>query len=151
MRRAPHRLLSVSLLVLVVGCASSLRLTRDPRADRLADLRAEYFAMNPDSPYRNNVERGEVVKGMDAFGVLASWGSPERRARDEDAAERWVYVDTDENSGNSIEYALSFREGLVDSWTTLRHAYGGPALRDDSNLATTPPADAPTGKQVPKE
>jgi hypothetical protein len=144
--------LSVALLVLVVGCASSLQLTRDPRPDRLADLRAEYFAMNPDSPYRNNVERGEVVKGMDAFGVLASWGSPERRARDEDAAERWVYVDTDENSGNSIEYALSFREGLLDSWSTLRHAYGGPALRQqESNVVATPSADAPAGKQVPKE
>ncbi len=150
MRRAPHRLLSVSLLVLVVGCASSLQLTRDPRPDRLADLRAEYFAMNPDTPFRGNVERGEVVKGMDPFGVLASWGSPERRARNEDAAERWVYIDTDENSGDAIEYALSFKGGVLDSWSMLRQRYGGPALRDEQNIATTP-AEAPTGKRVPQD
>jgi hypothetical protein len=149
MRRAPHRLLSVSLFVLV-GCASSLQLTRDPRPDHLADLRAEYFAMNPDTPFRGNVERGEVVKGMDPFGVLASWGSPERRARNEDAAERWVYVDTDEDSGDAIEYALSFRGGVLDSWSMLRQRYGAPALRDDQSIATTP-ADAPGGKRVPND
>jgi hypothetical protein len=150
MRRAPHRLLSVSLLVLSIGCASSLRLMREPSPDRLADLRAEYFAMNPETPYRGNVERGEVVKGMDPFGVLASWGSPERRARDADAAERWVYIDTDENSGDSVEYALSFRAGVLDSWSTLRHTSGGQALRDESTVAATP-AEAPTGKRVPQD
>ena len=106
--------------------------------------------MNPDTPYRGNVERGEIVKGMDPFGVLASWGSPERRARDQDAAERWVYIDTDENSGDAIEYALSFRGGVLDSWSMLRQRYSGPALRDEETTLAFP-ADAPVGKRVPKE
>jgi hypothetical protein len=119
----------------------------------LDDLRAEYLAMNPDSPYRDNVVRGEIVKGMDAFGVLASWGSPERRAREENAAERWVYVDADQDSGDSIEYALQFRDGTLNGWKTLRRSAGGPAMRSSENAATSaPPTEAiTTGKKVPKE
>lgn len=154
MRRAPFRLLPVSLLVtLLFGCSPSLlRLSHDPNPERLADLRAEYYSMNPDSPYREQVSRGEVVKGMDIFGVIAAWGSPERRTRDESTAERWVYIDTDQDSGDEVEYALLFKDGLLNAWQSRRSTGGDTAVRKAPNdeRPNAQPAEAPMGKRVPK-
>jgi hypothetical protein len=153
MCRTPLGRLSVTLLLLLaMGCAaSSLQLTRGASEPYVADLRAEYLRSRPDSPYCTQVSRGEVVAGMDMFGVLAAWGHPVRRARENRDFEQWVYLDVDEDSGDAVEYSLAFVEGILDGWKTRVHKSGGLAYRWDEK--TTPPtkSEPPGGKQVPQD
>jgi hypothetical protein len=122
--------------------------TREPY---VADLRAEFFKAYPDSPYGEKVRTGEVVAGMDMYEVLASWGNPARRTR-EHSQEQWVYFDVDEQSGDAIEYSLSFREGILENWRTRVHRQSGLAYRADREKIdeSVTPAEPPTGKRVPK-
>jgi hypothetical protein len=147
MRRIPLWLLSVSVLLLLVGCSTTLKLNHAKRPAYLSELRAEYLAENPNGPYSERVYHGEVVKGMDLYGVLASWGYPERRTHDSAIQETWTYVDGDELSGDSVEYVLGFREGVLHEWYSTMLSTG---MVPVSQLPTPPPLTAePTGKSVP--
>jgi hypothetical protein len=149
MRRAPLWLLPVSVVFLLVGCSSTLRLSQENRPAYLAELRAQYLASNPRAPYRAQVTRGEIVKGMDTIGVLAAWGHPERRVREGMDAEHWLYVDQDKDSGDRISYALVFHKGILDEWSMSRENTGMRAVQK-SPTATPIPAEKPKGKPVPE-
>jgi hypothetical protein len=151
MRRAPQWLLSVSAVALLAGCASSLQLHQGTRPADLSELRAEYRSGNPKSPYLANVHRGEVVKGMDRLGVLASWGYPERRVRDGDG-ERWVYVEEDDASGDRVTYELAFLKGVLQNWDMGRLTTGmGPVSSGDTTAPPVPVAgNEPGSKIVPQ-
>jgi hypothetical protein len=151
MCRTPLGRLSVSLLVLLVtGCAaSSLQLSSPPQDPYLADLRAEFLKSHPDNPYCVQVSRGEVVAGMDMFGVLAAWGQPAGRAIQKGNFEQWVYFDVDEDSGDALEYSLSFVEGVLDAWRTRVHKSGGLPYRWETTPVSTLAPDPPPGKRVP--
>jgi hypothetical protein len=149
MRRAPQWLLPVSAVFLLAGCSSTLRLSNENRPAYLAELRAQYLASNPAAPYRTHVSRGEVVKGMDTIGVLASWGHPERRVREGMDAEHWLYIDEDKDSGDRISYALVFHRGILDEWSMSRENSGMRAVQT-SPAAKTTPAEKPKGKPVPE-
>jgi hypothetical protein len=150
MRRTPLGLLSVSAVFLLVGCATTLQLSQEKQPAYLSELRAEYLSENPNGQYCDQVTRGLVVKGMDRFGVLASWGYPEKRTREGMTKERWVYIDADESSGDTIEYTLAFLDGVLQDWYSTRLTTGmTPVVRD--HVPTTPPAKTDTaGKTVPK-
>jgi hypothetical protein len=153
MRRTPQRLLPVSLLLLLpMACAPGLRLAEDVHPAYVDDLRAEYLKRNPQSPYLEQVARGEVVKGMDVFGVLAAWGHPERRSRDDPQSEHWVYIDTDPGNGDVTEYMLAFKQGVLSAWQTHRFSPDASALRDtDDGRAVSPPGARNLGKKVPNQ
>jgi hypothetical protein len=116
----------------------------------VAQLRSEYNLRNPDSPYRENVSRGEVVCGMDMFGVLASWGLPQGRKQDGVDGERWVYIDVDEVTNRQIGYAVVFRSGLVKSWNTYREKSAVQNLYSQTDTAPPPPPPN-SGKPIPTE
>ncbi len=151
MRRAPQWLLPVSAVFLLAGCGSNLRLTKESTPAYLPDLRAQFYAEYPSTPYKDNVDRGEVVKGMDRFGVLASWGYPERRTRQGLVQERWVYVVTDEASGDSIEYMLAFKNGVLKNWNATRWTTGMIPLRPQTKHVDPPDTKTDAGgKDIPQ-
>ena len=150
----------VLLFLLATGCtSSSLQLLQEP-SPYLTDLRSEYFTVNPDTPYRNDVTVGTVVPGMERFDVLASWGHPAQRVREDVGREQWTYFDVDVDSGDAVEYRLLFRNGLFDSWTSRTHKETGLAFKgrvdnsvDDiypAGESTEPRTEATSGKKVPK-
>ena len=149
MRRTPLWLLSVSVFFLFAACATTLQLSPDSRPAYLSDLRAEYLAENPNGAYSDHVRSGQVVKGMDRFGVLASWGYPEKRARQGMVQETWTYVDKDESSGDTVEYVLDFRDGVLQEWQSTRMVTGMTPIRDNP---LPPPVTATEtgGKPVPQ-
>jgi hypothetical protein len=120
-----------------------------PRPD-LVDLRAEYLAAHPDSPYLEHVNRGEIVKGMDVYSVIASWGRPGHRAPEGDTIERWLYVDEDEASGQRFGYALEFRGGTLNRWHTYRPSTGLKTGEPGKTPAPTTEQRS-TGKTIPKD
>ncbi len=152
MRRAPQWLLPVSgvLLLVIAACGASTLRRSEPDFSDLADLRSEYIARHPEGPYCENVIRGEIVKGMDVFGVIASWGLPERRVQDGVDFERWLYVDLDDTAAQTVGYALEFERGVLKSWDVQRAGIGL-KTRDQSDMSTFPPAPVPQGKPVPTD
>ncbi len=153
MRRAPQWLLPVSgvLLVLLAACgASTLRRSQGELSD-LASVRSEYLSRNPDNPYNENVVRGEIVRGMDMKAVTASWGLPEKKVQDGVDFERWLYVDVDNISNESVGYALQFEKGVLKVWNVQR-----PGLplksRETVGFSNAPmPENNPKGKVVPTD
>jgi len=152
MRRAPHWLLSVSAVFLLTGCATTLQLSQEKRPAYLSELRAQYAVENPASAYTDQVNHGRVVKGMDRFGVLASWGYPEKRLREGMKIETSTYVDVDDSSGATVQYALAFRDGVLEDWCSTRLTTGMVPVASSVPAAPAPPpsnADL-TGKSVPQ-
>lgn len=152
MCRAPQRLLSVSgvLLLCIAACASSgLRRTQVVEPD-LVNLRSEYLAQNPESPFREQVSRGEIVKGMDLYGVLAAWGPPQHRSRDGDEFQRWLYVDLDDAMNQQVGYALEFEDGRLKSWDVHRSSIGL-KTRDFTEQPPPPTPETIRGKPVPTD
>lgn len=150
MRRIPLWLLPVSAVFLVAACATTLRLSQEKRPAYLSELRAQYVAEFPNSEYLEQVNAGQVVKGMDRFGVLASWGYPEKRVRDGTMSEAWTYVDMDESSGDTIEYTLAFLDGVLKDWQTARLTTGMTPIKNDVPPPMPPVNTEPSGKPVPQ-
>jgi hypothetical protein len=152
MRRAPQWLLPVSsVLPIVMAACGTSHLSRSPVEEPdLVNVRTEYLTRHPDSPYRDYVSRGKIVKGMDTFGVLASWGLPTSRAQYGMDGERWLYVDVDDVSNEPIGYALAFRKGVLKSWDMHRASGSGLKVRESSAPSDAPKdTDTQKGKPVP--
>lgn len=152
MRRAPQWLLPVSgvLLVLIAACgASTLRRSNVDLTD-LAPLRSEYLARHPGGPYCDKVSNGEIVKGMDVFGVIASWGLPQRRVPDGEDFERWLYLDMDAVSNEQVGYELQFEKGVLRAWNVQRPGLGL-KTRDTVDPLAPPNQEPPKGKPVPTD
>lgn len=149
-RTLPGRWSVPFLLLLTAGCASSsLQLLHDP-PPYLGDLRSEYFTSNPDSPYRDAVQRGTVVTGMGRFDVLASWGHPELRVSNATDQEKWTYLDVDTNSGDAVVYDLVFQNGVLEHWSSRNVKNTGAAYNSKHEEWThIVPAEPPSGKKVP--
>jgi hypothetical protein len=150
-RTLPGRWSVPFLLLLTAGCASSsLQLLHEP-PPYLGELRSEYFTSNPDSPYRAAITRGTVVTGMGRFDVLASWGHPEARVRDNTDQEKWTYLDVDADSGDAVVYDLTFQDGVLERWSSRAVKNTGLAYRSKNEelSRTVPSAEPPSGKRVP--
>lgn len=79
----------------------------------------------PDGPHNDCINRGEVVKGMTLYEVLASWGIPDRRLVADTGRERWVYVILDDLSMDWVCYEYDFTNNLLVDWTSTRSNANG--------------------------
>ena len=99
-----------ALLVLITVCfAASCSYVPRMRNEspETANLRSQYLSSHPNGPHNEQIQRGEVTKGMDAMEVVASWGIPERRTgRLASKEELWRYTARDEHSGDFVIYEL---------------------------------------------
>jgi hypothetical protein len=118
----------------------------------LVSLRYDYLTQYPNSPFRENVSRGEIVKGMDVYSVLAAWGAPQHRSQADEESQRWLYLDLDDDKNQQVAYALEFGDGLLKSWDVHRSGIGL-KTRDSSNKQPPPvePTNPPSGKPLPTD
>jgi hypothetical protein len=153
MRRAPQWLLPVSsvLLLMLAACgASTLRRSQIDISD-LGSVRSEYLTRNPDSPFNDNVTRGEIVRGMDTFAVTASWGLPASKVQDGSDFQRWLYVDVDDVVNESVGYALEFEKGVLKSWNVQRPGIGLKTRDTVDPLGPPKQATPQKGKSLPTD
>jgi hypothetical protein len=133
---------------LLAACGASTLRRSQSDFTNLAEVRTEYLVRHPDSPFSEQVARGEIVRGMDTFAVTASWGLPERRVNDGIDFERWLYVDVDDVVDESVGYALVFEKGVLRTWDVQRPGIGL-KTRESTDAAAIPRTEAPRGKPVP--
>ena len=104
----------------------------------IRELRDDYLANFPDGANNDHIKRGEIVKGMSLFEVLASWGIPDARVvAEEGSRERWIYVLLDDLSLDWIGYEYEFNGNQLVDWTTTRNVSNGLPL-DTPDLRRTP-------------
>lgn len=133
----------------LAGCAGTPPSRTETAAIR--DLRNDYFRTFPEGPNNDHIRRGEVVKGMNLFEVLASWGIPDARVvSNEGSKERWLYVLLDDLSLDWICYEYEFAGNALIDWSTTRNVANGlslgtPDLRPD---ALSLPAWATSSQQT---
>lgn len=94
----------------------------------ISELREDYLKEFPDGTNNDHIRRGEVVRGMTLYEVLASWGVPDRRLVSDKGQERWVYVLMDELSMDWVCYEYDFRNNALLDWTSTRSNANGFAL-----------------------
>jgi hypothetical protein len=80
--------------------------------------------------------RSEVVLGMDALEVLASWGVPEKRlAKSSENKEEWTYTSRDKYSPDYVVYELVFVDRLLSRWYIDRSTTGAGVTGGDAESA----------------
>jgi hypothetical protein len=151
----PAVFLALATIAPLTSCSPNPRIISGTESDYLLQLRAEYLAANPDGAYNEYIKRGEVVKGMDILEVLASWGHPEVRKKENALTEHWIYREVDEDSKDWVLFTFTFRRTVLAEWDLMRHfAAGGrvdvPEGRDRTSLTrgeyTTSGSGAPKKK-----
>ena len=129
--RIRRRHLAHCLLILVIACATSCATAPPARIETPAirDLREDYFRTFPEGPHNDHIRRGEVVRGMSLFEVLASWGIPDARVVSAQGdQERWMYVLLDDLSMDWVSYEYEFRNNALFTWSTSRNVANGLTL-----------------------
>lgn len=113
----------VVLFAMLVSCSHSPKTLRDSEAIR--QIRLDYIRNNPDSPYKDYILKGEVVKGMNFMSVLASWGLPNvRRISEGLVYEHWIYYTQDKAAGVWNIYELIFRDQTLVGWKIDKNIAG---------------------------
>jgi hypothetical protein len=114
MKVRPH-IIAALLVVCTIGC-SGISTVEQANLTKL-ESREHFIAMNPNSLFCEYIRNGEIVRGMNIYEVIASWGLPNvylvsRR----DPSENWIYYVEDPDSRSILIYTLTFREDLLDTW-----------------------------------
>jgi hypothetical protein len=123
-----------TLMAAATGCATAPPARMETPA--IAELRADYLKEFPDGPNNEHVRRGEIVKGMTLYEVLASWGVPDRRLVTSAGHERWVYVMMDDLSMDWVAYEYDFRNNALVDWDTARSNTNGFSLDTETQRAS---------------
>ena len=129
--RTRFRHLALGGFVLVAACLGACATAPPSRPDTPAirALREDYLRAFPDGANNEHIKRGEVVRGMSLYEVLASWGIPDARVVSvKGNQERWVYVLLDDLSLDWICYEYEFRNNALIDWTTTREVANGFSL-----------------------
>jgi hypothetical protein len=130
-RRNSRYQVALSLWIVASACLFGCAASPPSRVETPAirELRDDFLRTFPDGPNHDHIRRGEVVRGMNLFEVLASWGIPDARVvSTEGNRERWVYVLLDDLSLDWICYEYEFRGNELVDWSTTRNVANGLSL-----------------------
>ena len=128
-RNRVRHLACIALTALATGAAGCATMPPSrTETPAISQLREDYFREFPNGPNNDHVRRGEIVKGMTLYEVLASWGIPDRRLATDTGHERWVYVLLDDLSMDWVVYEYDFRNNALADWTTTRSNQNGFSL-----------------------
>ena len=113
----------VCILAGVTACATAP--PRRTETTAIRQIREEYLRTYPEGPHNAEINRGEIVKGMSLYEVLASWGIPDlRRVSSERDREEWTYVLLDDNAVDWVSYDCVFHGNQLVEWFMNRNAGG---------------------------
>jgi hypothetical protein len=95
------------------SCVSTVeRVNRTPMASR-----EDYVKLHPDCVHGGSIVNGEIVRGMSAHEVLASWGLPNVYIVTRSSpTEQWIYYLKDRDSLAMLIYTLTFADDTLQVW-----------------------------------
>ena len=110
----PH-LIAALLLVVMLGCSG---VSTVERADLTkVESREHFIDLNPNSLFCEHIRNGEIVRGMNIYEVIASWGLPNvYLVSQENVSENWIYYVEDRDSRSILIYTLTFSDDKLETW-----------------------------------
>ena len=106
---------AVALLATSYGCSCVSTVERATLTPPAA--RAEYVRIHPDGAHNDCVRNGEIMRGMSAHEVVASWGLPHVYVLTKTSpSERWIYYVKDRDSLAMLIYTLGFADDTLRVW-----------------------------------
>ena len=115
MKTRPHMIAALLVVAVMLGCSG---VSTVERADltRL-ESREHFIELNPNSLFCEYVRNGEIIRGMNIYEVIASWGLPNvYLVSRKDHSENWIYYVEDRDSRSILIYTLIFRENMLEAW-----------------------------------
>jgi hypothetical protein len=107
---------AVALLTTSYGCSCVSTVERANLTP--AVTRAEYIRLHPDASHNDCIRNGEIVRGMSAHEVVASWGLPNVYVLTRSSpSEQWIYYIKDRDSLAMLVYTLGFADDTLRVWT----------------------------------
>ena len=114
MKPRPH-MIAALLVVVMLGC-SGISTVEQANFTRL-ESREHFIESNPNSLFCEYVRNGEIIRGMNIYEVLASWGLPNvYLVSQKGPGENWIYYVEDLDSRSVLIYTLSFRDNTLETW-----------------------------------
>lgn len=108
--------LPAAILVLVMcGCSCVSTVERENLTT--AASRDEYIKLHPDGTHNDCIMNGEIVRGMSASEVVASWGLPNVYIVTKTSPdEQWIFYVKDRDSLSMLIYTLGFADDTLRAW-----------------------------------
>ncbi len=114
MIRSAHLLVVLGAIVLL-GCSGVSMIERENLTR--PEAREEFVVNNPGGSYNEFIRNGEIVKGMDIYEVMASWGLPNvYLVSNSEPLEHWIYYVQNEDSRSILIYTLTFDDDCLHEW-----------------------------------
>ncbi len=115
MKTRPHMIAALLVVSIMLGC-SGVSTVEQADLTRL-ESREHFIELNPNSLFCEYVRNGEIIRGMNIYEVIASWGLPNvYLVSRQDHSENWVYYVEDRDSRSILIYTLTFREEMLETW-----------------------------------
>lgn len=128
---------AAALLLVSCGCSCVSTIERANLVPVCS--REEYIRLHPESVHNDCIKNGEIVRGMSAHEVVASWGVPNvyivARAV---PSEQWIYYVRDRNSLVMLIYTLSFTEDTLKTWNVDQKRFVGQEIVSSSESLELP-------------
>lgn len=126
-------LCACAVLAASLGCScvsTAERIDRTP-----VESREAYVTSHPDCAYGESIKSGEIVRGMCAPEVIASWGLPNVYAVSKSSpTEQWIYYLKDRESLTMLIYTLTFADDTLQVWDIDQKRFVGQGIVSSDDL-----------------
>jgi hypothetical protein len=151
---AMHRLLSLlgaAFMLFHLGCSCTSSVERENFT--APEARQEYITEHPAGSYNENIQEGEITRGMNVYEVIASWGLPNVYMLSKTGPEEyWVYYVEDEGVSAIIIYTLAFSDDILEDWEIdMKRFTGESTIVIDSGGITAPVVPGSSTKKAGSE
>jgi hypothetical protein len=115
------------LLVIMSGCSCVSTMERANLTT--AASREEYVKLHPDGTHNDCIMNGEIVRGMSAPEVVASWGLPNVYIVTKTGPdEQWIFYVKDRDSLSMLIYTLGFADDTLRAWEVEQKRFVGQGI-----------------------
>lgn len=136
-------LIVVVLMCTAIGCSGISQTERE--FFTRPEAREQYIVDNPDCQFGNQIRNGEIIKGMDIYEVIASWGLPNvYLVSKEEPKEFWIYYVQDEDSKSVLIYSLTFEDDCLEGWDIDQKRFDDYRIVSDMSHTGEPPGSIGT-------
>lgn len=113
--RTATKVIAALLFLSITGCAGISTVERAELTN--LESREHFISTNPNSIYCDNIRNGEIVRGMNIYEVIASWGLPNvYLVAQKKPRESWIYYVQDQDTRAILIYTLAFDDDLLEGW-----------------------------------
>ncbi len=116
-----------------IGCSCVSTVERVNRTP--VESREDYIKAHPNCAFSESIVNGEIVRGMCAPEVIASWGLPNVYAVTRSSpTEQWIYYLKDRDSLTMLIYTLTFADDTLQVWDIDQKRFVGQGIVSTEDL-----------------